>query len=257
MIKNNNKSGETYNRSPGRDVHLQEVLPIIPRKRRSEEPRILSDIAMATKRLAIRAEHDPICAFLLDTNAVVREAVGRMEVEDPQQARALKHNDLIALVLQADVRLGRMQPSVLLFRPLHLAVELVQEAVAQQFVVDEIELPARVVEAVAVTFAGEVEPFGMAELVALEVQIAFSAQAVGYQPDHLVQGQTSVDNRGKFRQDGHVGVHLSIAQPEEQRFVADKPEVSLARINVIVERNVRLVVGLCIGDCLLAVPPVR
>jgi hypothetical protein len=147
---------KTYNRSPRRNIHLQEILPLIPLKRRSEEARILRHIAMPAKRFTISTEHDPIRAFLLNANAVVGKAVGRVEVEDPQQARALEDDDLIALVLKADVGLRRVQPSVLLLGPLHLAVELVEEPVAQELVVDEVELPARVVEAVAVAFAREV-----------------------------------------------------------------------------------------------------
>ena len=133
---------------------------------------------MSAKRLAIAAEHDPVRALLLNANAVVGEAVGRVEVEDPQQARALEDDDLVALVLQANVRLRRVQPSVLLLGPLHLAVELVEEPIPQQLVVDEVELPARVVEAVAVALAREVQPFWVAELVAFEVEVALAAQAV-------------------------------------------------------------------------------
>lgn len=83
---------------------------------------------------------------LLNTNSVVRIRILRMEVEDPQQARPLKDQDLICFILQADICLCRMQPAVLLFRPLYLTVELVQELIPEQIVVREIELSPGVPE---------------------------------------------------------------------------------------------------------------
>jgi hypothetical protein len=212
-----------HNRRPARDIHLQEVLAFVPCKRRGEEARALIDVAVAAKRLCIGAEHDAVCTFLLDADAVIREAVLGMEVEDPQQARTLKHNDLVALVLEGDVSLRGVQPSVFLLCPLHLGVEFVEVAVAQEGVVDKVELAARVGEGVVVTFAGEVEPLWVAELVAFEVEVAFAAEAVGNEADHFVQGETAVDNGGEFGEVGHVGVHFGVAEPEEEGFVAHQP----------------------------------
>lgn len=175
-----------HNRRPAWNIHLQEVLAVVPRKWRREEARALIHITMAAKLLRICAEHNLVGALLLDSNAVVGEAVLRVEVEDPEEASALKDNDLVALVLEADVGLGRVEPAVLLFGPLHLAVELVEVAVAEETVVNKVELAAGVCEAVVVAFTGKVEPFWVAELVTFKVEVALASEAVGDQADHLM-----------------------------------------------------------------------
>ena len=63
---------------------------------------------MATEGLVVSAEYDPVSALLLNTITVVSEAVGRVEVEDPQETSTLEDDDLVTLMLQADVRLWRM-----------------------------------------------------------------------------------------------------------------------------------------------------
>lgn len=181
------KKGKTYDRSPARDIYLQEVLPLVPRERCGEESRTLVHIAVATERLCVRVQHDLVRALLLDTNAVVGEAVLRVEVEDPQETGTLEHDDLVALVLQADVCLWCVQPAILLLGPLHLAVELVEEPVAQEFVIDEVELATSIVEAVVVALAREVEPLWVTKLVALEVQVSLASQSMRDQSDQLVQ----------------------------------------------------------------------
>ena len=95
---------------------------------------------MPTKGLVVGAQNDAVGTFLLNTNTVVSEALLRMEVKDPQQSSTLKHNDLIALVLKADVGLRRVEPSVLLLCPLHLAVKFIEEPVAEKLVVWKVEL---------------------------------------------------------------------------------------------------------------------
>ena len=80
--------------------------------------------------------------------------------------------------------------------------------------------------------AREVEPLGMAELVALEVEPALAAQTVGQQADHLVKGQAAVDDGRERRQRRHVRVHLGVHEPEGDRLVAHE----------------RLVVALHVGD---------
>lgn len=95
----------TYDRSTGRNVGLHKVLPPVPSKWRSEVASALVHVSVTTKVLAIGAENDPVRALLLDTHAVVCEAVRWVEVEDPEEASPLKDNHLVTLVLQADVSL--------------------------------------------------------------------------------------------------------------------------------------------------------
>ena len=111
---------------------------------------------MAAKVFAIGAEHNPVCAFLFNTDAIVGEAIGRMEVEDPQEASPLEHDDLVNFVLQANEGLGRMEPAVLLLCPLHLAIKLVQKSVAEKMVIHKIKLPSGVVEAVVVPLSRKI-----------------------------------------------------------------------------------------------------
>ena len=135
-------------------------------------------MAVAAKVLAVGAEDDSVGALLLDADAVVGEAVLGVEVEDPEKAGALEDDDFVALVLQADVGLRRVQPAVLLFGPLHLAVEFVEESVAQEVVIDEVELAPCIVEAVVVARTWEVQPFRMAEFVAFKVEVALPSETV-------------------------------------------------------------------------------
>ena len=118
-----------------------------------------------------------------------------MEVEDEEQASPLKDDDLVTLVLQADVRLRGTEPLVLFVEVLHGGIELVQHLVAQEIIVNEVKLPSRVVERVVVSSTGEVEPFGVTKLVScrvsvasldvtwygltFEIQVSFSTQRVG------------------------------------------------------------------------------
>ena len=53
-----------------------------------------------------------------------------------------------------------------------------------------------------------------------EIEVALPAQADGDQADHLVQGQAAVHHQGGAREDGHVGVHLLVHQPEGDGLVA-------------------------------------
>ena len=60
-----------YNGSPAGDVDLQEVLPLVPRKRRGKEPRRLVNIAMTSERLAVCTKDDTVSTLLLYTNTVI------------------------------------------------------------------------------------------------------------------------------------------------------------------------------------------
>ena len=212
----------TYDSSPGRDINLRKVLPLIPRKRRSEEPRSRINPLKATIRLRISVKHNTVRPLLLDTNAVIRVALRRMEVKHPDQARTLKDNDLISLVLQADICLRRVQPAVFLLGMLHAGVELVEEFVAEEIVGCEVKLASCVPEAVVVSGAGEVEPFGVAEFVAFEVEVAFSSESVGDKSNHLVESHTSLDDRREGCEGGHVRVHFRVAEMHHDGFVSDQ-----------------------------------
>jgi hypothetical protein len=102
-----------------------------------------------------------------------------MEIEDPEKAGAFEDDDFIGLVFEGDICLFGMKPAVFGFDVLHGGVEFVEVLVAEEFVIWEVELAARVPETVVVAFAREVEPFWVSEFVAFEVKVAFATESVG------------------------------------------------------------------------------
>lgn len=154
---------------------MQEILPPIPRHIGREESRRLVISAVATKLQVIRIQHDAVRSRLFNADPIVGKAFRGMEVEHPQQVRSFKDEDLIDFVLETDIRLWSLQPTVLLLCELHGAVELVEKPIAQEMVFREIQLPTCIPEGIAISFSGEVEPFWMAKLVALKVEVAFAA----------------------------------------------------------------------------------
>jgi hypothetical protein len=108
----------------------------------------------------------------------------------------------------------------------HGDVELPQIAISEKLVIYEVELSSSMSEAVAVALSREVHPsarqrcidrfdiLGMTKFVSLEVQVALSTESVyeepvvsweflGGSPDHLVQGQSTIDNWREGRKVRH------------------------------------------------------
>ena len=71
----------------------------------------------------------------------------------------------------------------------------------------------------AVALAREVDPFGMPELVAHEVEVGLPARRNGHQADHLVQRHAAVDHHA-LRRAVHVEIHILVHQSERQCLVA-------------------------------------
>lgn len=159
-------------------IDLGEVFPTVPFKGGGEEACVLCIATEAAISGIVGVQNDSISPALLDSDAVVSETLSGVEVENPQQAGAFENNDFVRLVLQADVGLRAVQPSILLFRPLHFGIEVVEEFVPQQIVVGEVELAARIPKAVVVARSWEIEPFRMAEFITLKVEVALAAEPV-------------------------------------------------------------------------------
>ena len=81
------------------------------------------------------------------------------------------------------------------------------------------------------------------------------------EPDHLVQRHAALDDGREFRERGHVGVHLGVAEPEEEGFIANQPNVHNQHHTRIscpgLGGNSRLIMTLSIRNRLLAIPPIR
>ena len=74
----------------------------------------------------------------------------------------------------------------------HGLVEIGEEPVAEGGVVAQVPLAAGIVIAPVIALAREINPFGVAEFVAHEVEIAVPGRGQGDKPDHLVQGDPAV-----------------------------------------------------------------
>lgn len=118
--------GATYQSSPARNINLDEITPPIPCKVGREESRLLLVSPKPPKLSVVSIKHDPVRTGFLDTDSVISEGPGRMEIEDPEKTRALEDEDLVRFILQADVCLRGVQPAILLFGQLHGAVKFVE-----------------------------------------------------------------------------------------------------------------------------------
>ena len=183
-----------------RGIHVCPVLSPVPFHRCREEPCALINAIEPADFLRVSVEYHSVCTGHLDADAVVREALSGVEVEDEHQTAALKDNDLVGLVLERNEGLRGRQPSVLGLTLVHQPVEVVEKLIAKEVVVCEVKLTASVPEGVVVALTRKVKPLRVAELVALEVEVTLASKAVSEQADHLVQGHATIDHRGEWAQ---------------------------------------------------------
>mmetsp|Transcript_34330 Transcript_34330/g.87797 ORF Transcript_34330/g.87797 Transcript_34330/m.87797 type:complete len:213 (+) Transcript_34330:439-1077(+) len=136
----------------------------------------------------------------------------------------------------------------------HGAVKLEEVLVLEVVRVREVPAAAALVQGAAVAgdelagggavrvVAREVDPLGVAELIAHEVEVRLAAQGHGDQADHLVQRNSAVHSGRAGAKAGrcHEVVHVLVHQPERDCLVAHQ----------------RLVVALRVADAGLCVPAV-
>lgn len=118
--------------------------------------------------------------------------------------------------------LGGGEPSDLGLCVVHSAIKVAQELVTEQLVVYNVPLTTSIVEGRVVAGAGEIKPLGMTKLVSNKGQVTLTSKTVGHQADHLMQGQTTVNDRRQFCQDAHMCVHLLVHEPERNSLVTDQ-----------------------------------
>ena len=80
-----------------------------------------------------------------------------------------------------------------------------------------------------VALAGEIEPLGVAELIAHEAEPALAAEGEGKQADDLVEGDAALDDRVLVL-GGHVPIHLFVHEPEGEGLIADECLVVAFRV---------------------------
>ena len=114
----------------------------------------------------------------LDSNTIIRKRLRRMEVEDEEETSAFIYDDFVNFVFQRDVCRTGVKPMIFIVELVHGFIEVVEVFVTKKVIVDNVPLASCVVEGVAVTLAGEIEPLRMAKLVALKVQVAFATEGV-------------------------------------------------------------------------------
>lgn len=136
---------------------------------------VLVDGVEPSNLLSVRVEHDLVSASHIDSDAVIGIAIAGVEIENEDQASSLVDNHFVPFVLEGDIRLGRVQPTILVFALVHQSVEMVEILVSQQWVVRQVQLPSSIPERVAVSLTWEIEPLGVPKLIALKVEIALAA----------------------------------------------------------------------------------
>ena len=156
-----------------------------------------------------------------------------MEVEHHQTGSPLVGQNLVTVVVAT---LHRLEVEEALFadKLYHIGIETVEARIFEQLIVGEVPLPAGILARPAVALAGEVDPLGMAELVAHEIEVAPAARGERNETDHLVQGYAPVYQQ-VLRALVHRPVHILVDQAEDDGLVAYE----------------RLVVALGIGDRVL------
>mmetsp|Transcript_17773 Transcript_17773/g.41029 ORF Transcript_17773/g.41029 Transcript_17773/m.41029 type:complete len:473 (-) Transcript_17773:1167-2585(-) len=189
----------------------------------------------------VRVQHNLVLAAPRRANTVTLVAVGGMHVEDKEQLTLLRHNHLVTLILERDVLVAVFdQEGESLLEAVHGSVKVVEVDVPQVSLVSERPLAASAVVRPVIANARKVDPLGVPKLVAHEVEVSLATERHGEHADHLVHGDTAVNNQVCRSEVGHAVVHLLVHQTEGNGLVA----------------NECLVVALAVANNLLLVPPV-
>mmetsp|Transcript_19026 Transcript_19026/g.32057 ORF Transcript_19026/g.32057 Transcript_19026/m.32057 type:complete len:462 (+) Transcript_19026:287-1672(+) len=156
-------------------------------------------------------------------NLISLVAVARMKVEGKDQVAAFEDDDLVILILLADILMLGAHKLEAILTCLHQFIKGLKEFVAQQIILRQIPTTSAVMMTPAILRAREVDPLGVPKLVAHEVQIALAAQGQHDQTDHLVQRQAPIHTHGGegTGEATHARVHLGIHEPKGQGLVTN------------------------------------
>ncbi len=149
------------------------------------------DASMAAESRRIAVEDKPVFTGF-EVNGIIREGLCRVEAEKEDEAGALESQQLIRLMLEDQLNLGRLEKFVFGCDTYHSLIEFGKKPVAKILVVEQVPLAARISVRPVVALPGKIYPFRMAELVAHEVQITAARSNQGDQSYHLVQGHAAV-----------------------------------------------------------------
>lgn len=118
----------------------------------------------------IGIEDDIIFAFR-DEEAVVGEGFGRREIEDEDEVTSHIREDLICIVMPYFANGEFFDVRLRLDNGEHFAVEVPELMIAQFLIIQQIPLTPGILMRPSVTFAREVNPFGVTEFIPHEVEV--------------------------------------------------------------------------------------
>ena len=139
-----------------------------------------------------------------------------------------------------------LEVSQTLYHLEHSLVEVAEIVIAEFLVVNEVPLAACILVAPSIALAGEVNPFGMSELVAHKVEVATVDGCCRDEANHLVESDATMNHEVLVAL-LEVPIHVGIYQTEDNGLVAYKClVVALAVAD-----------GLLVGTAVLHLPEYR
>ena len=124
-----------------------------------------------TAELHIICVEDILVSALAHHEAIVSIRACGAEVEEEEQVAAFVGQYLVTIVVPDFAHLETLDGTLFLQSLEHGGIKVAQIVIAKLLVVHQIPLTTGILLAPSVTFAGEVNPFGMSELIAHEVEI--------------------------------------------------------------------------------------
>ena len=103
----------------------------------------------------------------------------------------------------------------------HLLIEAVEVGIEVVGVVHQVPLATGILTTPSVPFAGEVNPLGVSELVAHEVEVASIDGGGSNKANHLVEGDTTVHHISRVSV-LEVPIHISVNESEDDSLVSDE-----------------------------------
>ena len=154
----------------GRNVHARDEC----------RTQLMADVVKAAVAAVVGGEKHLMVAPRAHRDNIVHMAAHGVEVEDENEAAALKGDHMI--VLPQELEVGRTIAQDVVFAESldHVVVKEIELAVFQVAVFRQAPLAAAVFVIPAVALAREVDPLGVAEFVAHEVQVGVTGGSGGY-----------------------------------------------------------------------------
>jgi len=152
------------------------------------------DKAIATKGLAVSIDDDGVCA-LRDIDRIVDVRACGVEIEDEEIVPTPEGQSLILLMDVILLNMERVEGLHRVDEANHRTVELLQVVVEEICIICEAPLTAGVVVRPAITFAWEVNPFGVTELIPHEVEVSTIHRGSSSETNELIESDSAVGDK--------------------------------------------------------------